>query len=413
MELNECKIRPTPEPESTGKPHDGAFSDASARAYLAAATMVVAGAYGMCRFGLGLTLPRISESIAISATLSGVASGLAFLTYCVCTPVAGWFTRSGVPHRATALAAVAALLGSVILAASTSAVGFVIGVAIAGAAAGFVSPAVAYGIARFAPSRQAHRWQAVANAGTGFGVALAGIAALMVSWRLSWLLFGGLTALCAVIVTQLLRRPGGAARESTGRETPGSPKSLVVPSLLAGAIGFGSAIFWTFGRSHAEAQAGLGGTQSLVFWCLVGIAGVGGALSGDLVTRFGFRRTWASVGCCTGVAIVVGGYGTSFAVLLVVAAVFGGGYVLLCGAQITAAAMAWPNAIGAATSVTFTAIAGGQALGSASAGWVTAVLGANVAFAIGGAVCVAGGLGIYLTGFGRQHTSAELSRRGL
>lgn len=185
----------------------------------------------------------------------------------------------------------------------------------------------------------------------------------------------------------------------------------ILPTVvLALCMGAGSAVFWTFGRSHAESTAGLSNTASLLLWCAVGAAGVAGALSGDLSQRLGFQRAWGLASVV--LALSIGGVaasppllpptGTTFVTL---GLLFGASYVVLCGLQITGAALAWPESLGAGTAITFTAIAAGQAVGAASAGLVIDAAGSTVAFVCGALVCAAGGVAALLMPFGRRRAT--------
>lgn len=369
--------------------------------YLGAATALVGSSYGMCRFGLGLTLPRVSGSLAISAGLSGTASSLAFATYCVSALAAGSLTRSGRAAFTFTLAGALGLLGAVMVSAAASPAMFAVGVPVAGAAAGFVSPGVAYGISLTAPASRKDRWQAIANSGTGLGVLLAGILTVWLPWRACWVAFGLCTAGAALASVITAARGTSRTAPAMVTENPGSFSAVVTPCVLAGGMGFGSAAFWTFGRVQAERAAGLTPTESLLFWCAVGVAGIAGAISGDVADRIGFRTAWASVSLLMGGAVAAAAGAASLPVFLGIGAIFGGAYVLLCGTQITAAAIAWPKAVGAATAVTFTSIAAGQVTGALACGWIIQLWGYSWAFTIAGAVTAVAGLAVCPTSFGK------------
>lgn len=393
---------------------EGQARTSSARAYLVAATALVAATYGMCRFGFGLTLPRVTETLAVSAGIAGTASSLAFATYCICAILAGALVRRGRIGVSIVGAGVTGVVGSALIAMASGAPLLLIGAAIAGAAPGFVSPAIAAGLTQTAPEDKEPRWQAIANAGTGFGVLAAGIGAIWLPWRLSWIVYAVLTLVAA---TALLVQSWNGSRRRTERsdgtkqEIPGRVSALITPVVLALCMGGGSAVFWTFGRSQAESTANLSTLTSTLVWCAVGTAGIFGALSGDFITRIGFRATWALNSLLLGVAIAGSALTTNGVLFIVIGLIFGATYVVLCGAQISAAAIAWPSATGAGTAITFTAIAVGQVLGSAAAGSVIDAFGTSAAFILGGSVCVLGGLIALITSFGSQTSSAQNGKK--
>jgi predicted MFS family arabinose efflux permease len=53
-----------------------------------------------------------------------------------------------------------------------------------------------------------------------------------------------------------------------------------------------SSVYWTFGVDLLAGDGGLSSTQSRIFLVVVGVASVGGTLSGDLVRRLGGQATF-------------------------------------------------------------------------------------------------------------------------
>lgn len=230
---------------------------------------------------------------------------------------------------------------------------------------------------------RADRSQAVVNSGTGIGVVAGGLlaAALSGQWRLLWVGF----ALAALSTTWWADRsttwPAAPATAAAAGPPLWQDLGTLRPALLAALLGgAGSAAVWTFGRDLLGA-AGAAAPTTALLWCVLGGAGIAGALSGDLVLRIGPQRTWA-------VAATVMAAGTTVLVVLpdrVLAAAgalagFGASYVVLSGVLIAYATRVTPHRSAESTAALFVALTAGQALGAAALGAVAAATSLTASF---------------------------------
>ncbi|WP_346846054.1 hypothetical protein [uncultured Rothia sp.] len=101
--------------------------------------LTVAVSYGMARFALGLTTPRIVEDQIVTEAHIGYASSLSFFTYVIACFISGALLKRGQWKISIFAVLVTAGVGSLLVAISTSALNFMAGIGVAGAAAGFTS----------------------------------------------------------------------------------------------------------------------------------------------------------------------------------------------------------------------------------------------------------------------------------
>lgn len=375
------------------------------RGQVAAATVIVATYYGMARFGLGLSAPRVVEDGVVATSQVAVASSISFATYVAACITSGALLKRN-RWRASLLAGMScAVLGCLGTATATSAVVFLIAIGVGGAAAGFASGAIAYRLARDIPAPREQQAQAIANAGTGTGVA---IAAALIAVAGGWRTMFVLAALFAVVATRTMLRATpkeheGAHTDSMS-EAPGRMGDLALPVLLTMLMGAGSSVFWTYGRTLVEDSAELTETASLLFWAMIGVAGVIGSASGDLSARAGSRLSWCLCSVVLAASIALLPQATGIITATVLGACFGGIYVLMCGLTIELARQSWPQAVGAGTAVLFATIAVGQVAGTAIASATVEALGMNSLFRVGALLSVVGAVAVW--GFRPPATAA-------
>src|SRR5690606_39889794 len=169
-------------------------------------------------------------------------------------------------------------------------------------AAGAASPALDADVAATVDAGRAGWAQALVSAGTGVGAALGGDATVAApdAWRRVWFGAAAGALVTAAVVDRSARWPSGpegsTPTDDAGppvRQAGARPRGLLVRAGVAAAVtGVGSAAVWTFGRDLVTVTGGLPGRTSAALWCLLGVAAVLGALSGDAVRVLGLRRAW-------------------------------------------------------------------------------------------------------------------------
>ncbi len=263
---------------------------------------------------------------------------------------------------ATGLLAIANAPGVIVL-------GF--GVAVCGISTGLSSPVMAQAVHRAVGPALRGRVNAIHNAGTSLGVALAMpvMAWLLGDWRSAYMAFALLAAAGALAALAYL--PGHLA---TG-PAPGKSEPLPVVSreqwraiarlsALAGGMGLLSSIYWVFAPDLVVRQGGLPSGHAGWMWLAVGLVGLLGSVAGDLIDRLGLGRTHA----------------LALTLTLISAAAFGASYMTLTGFYLVQGVRVMDErpALGPVMPLLATTI--GQAVGSPLSGWVIDTGGYTAAF---------------------------------
>jgi len=353
---------------------------------------MIAVTYGLARFAYGLFLPEMRESLDLSESVLGLIGAGSYAGYCFAILGALVFTSRAGPRFMAIAAGTVAVVGMATVAGAPAAWVLALGVLVAGSSSGLASPPMGEAVATSIPEESQDRANALINSGTSAGVALSGPAALLVTeqWRIAWIAFalvGG-----AVVVWNAIAmppkpvsddRPGGAAQTDGPRL---SVRYLVgtrsVPLFAAATgVGFASAAYWTFSRDLVVRLGDLSGSSSTIFWIVIGVSGLAGALAGDLVQRFGLARAFrVSV---LSMAAAIGLLAAAPGVLLWAyssAALFGSTYIMLTGIILVWSVSVFQERPSAGLGAAFLLIAVGQVFGALTAGAVAGAAGMVVTF---------------------------------
>lgn len=365
---------------------------------------LIAVTYGVVRYGYGLQLPQLTTEFALSPGTAGAVASGSFAAYCAAALAAQRVMSRRSARVVLWLAAALAASGALLVGASWSVASLAAGVLVAGSAAGAASPALVVAVASTVAAERAARVQAVVNAGTGVGVALVGAATLAAPavWRPVWFCAAAGALLAAAVADRCARWPQGpegegdpaaataATAATASTAATGATSSLRRPALAASVAGVGSAAVWTFGRDLVTVTGGLPERTTAALWCLLGVAAVLGALSGDAVRLLGLRRAWVLSATATAVGTAALALAPGSVVVAAVAgALFGGAYTALSGVLIAWGGALRPHAAGRATATLFVALTGGQAVGALAAGVLAGQAGAPAAFWAGAVLLLA------------------------
>jgi predicted MFS family arabinose efflux permease len=373
-------------------------------ALVGSGTALIAATYGLVRLAYGLFLPDVQRSLSLGDGSAGLIASGSSLVYCVGALV-GFLLAPTQPRTTVVLATASAGLGVAGMAASSTPVVFGVTAVAASAGAGLASPALVRLVQRDLPAARADRAQAVVNSGTGPGLVVAGVLALVLlpDWRTAWTAAAVVTVLAgaAVLVADGHAHPRHDVREEHPQPAGLPPVSwfvahrrLVVVALL---LGTGSAAVWTYGRSLLV-DAGAPASLSVLAWTALGVGGAAVALTARVLARLRARTAWTVTSATVAVATLGLGLAPTappsalVALALVMCVLFGWGYTAATGALI-----AWTTEVDArraasGTSVLFVVLVLGQALGAAAAGSVVRALGTGPVFVVAAAVVAAGAL---------------------
>lgn len=347
----------------------------------AAGLVLVAATYGLVRLAYGLLLPDVQHDLGIATPAAGAISAGASAVYCV-GAVVGFALASRRPRTLVVLAGVAAALGALGTAVAGDGASFAVAAVAASSGAGLASPALVALLSADRATRTRPRMQAVVNAGTGPGLVVAAVLALVLDdWRTVWGVAAVIAAVAAVAVL-------AAHREDVGHETAG-PAPAASPAWLRahGAVvaaallmGVASAATWSFGRTILV-EAGAHEATSLGAWIALGVGGALAVASAGPLDALGPRPAWAATVATLAAATLALALAPASTIVAVAAcAAFGWGYTAGSGVLI-----AWTGAIDArraasGTAMLFVVLVLGQAIGAAIVGAAAPLVGLGSAF---------------------------------
>jgi len=257
--------------------------------------VATAVAFGPARMGFGLFLPDFREAFALTTTAAGLVASGGFLAFLLALPVAAWLgARFGqrVPVTAGALSAMA---GFTVVAVAPSAEALALGVAMAGASAGFCWTPFNDAAERVVPMGARPGALSAISTGTTTGVAAAGALALVaglggLDWRTAWAVFAAAGLLAALAA--LSGVPGRPARPPREIPRPTFLRRETAP-LYGAALVFGAtnAIYLSFAADRVAGTGGLAGlperaAPSIIFLGY-GICGIVGLFTGRIEARLG------------------------------------------------------------------------------------------------------------------------------
>jgi predicted MFS family arabinose efflux permease len=212
-----------------------------------------------------------------------------------------------------------------------------VGVVIAGASPGLSYPPLSDAVVELIESDQQSRALAMINSGTSFGVLLAGPVALLADkqWRSAWFVFAVLALLATIWNARIL-----PVKKDINKNLPlplvqwrwitqPDAHSLL---FLAFTLGFTTSVYWTFAVDLIVTSNPNFKAIGQIFWIIVGISGVIGAFSGDLVSYYGLCKILKSniAGLASALAILPL-YATSWTMIIISAILFGSIFIMITG----------------------------------------------------------------------------------
>lgn len=361
--------------------------------FVSAGVAMIAVTYGLARSAYGLFVPELREEFGLSSEAVGMIGAGSYVSYCFGIAVAAVASSRLGPRFVVVAAGLVAVAGMAGISAAVSPWMLAVGVLAAGISTGLASPPLADAVAGTLAPESQNRAQTFMNSGTGFGVMLSGPVALLAAgeWRLAWLAFAMIGAVVTVWSGFVV--PGGKPR--TADETMRfSIFWLVCPRsapLFASAFAMGVSVsaYWTFSRDLVV-HAGLSQFTSTVFWVVIGVSGIVGAATGDLVTRFGLRKvlpfSLLAVTAATGLLAAAPGNPVS---VFNSAALFGAAHILITGLLLLWAVEIFRDRPSAGLGAAFLLLSAGQATGSIAAGMLAGWIGLEATFAVSASVAAA------------------------
>lgn len=331
---------------------------------------IIAVTYALARFSFGLFLPDIAASLDLSAANGGFIGALAFASYTLALVASSRLIRYFGQYNIMLAAGMSAIVGMLGIAFSPSFAFLAIAVFIAGLGSGLASPVLSQVTYAKLPSNQLDQANTWINSGTSIGLIITGPVVLLFSehWRLSYLIF----TVIGIIVLIWAARSISPDQNKTKHPTQisnwasvlASAKYLLVSSFI---IGLSSSIYWTFSKSYLTSVPFTTANESIVFWMLMGSAGILGGIAGGVIQKIGL--TWSyRLALLIMLASLIILLLPSRIAIYASASMFGSSYIFLTGLFIVLATRIFQSFPSLGVSLSFLALGIGQSIGSFFAG---------------------------------------------
>ncbi|MDG5471322.1 MFS transporter [Jeotgalibacillus sp. ET6] len=325
--------------------------------------------FAFARFSFGLFLPPISETLKLTESNAGFVGSTAYAAYCLALLTSSYFIQKWGQFRVVQFAGLSAIIGLLGIAFSPNFYLLACSTFIAGLGSGWASPAYAQVATESFKKKDQDRGNTWMNSGTSFGLVVISPIALLFTdqWRLAFILF----AVIALAVTIWNMRVLPSKRpDSVPTEKPKSfsfvkqAKFLLAASFI---MGVSSSIFWTFSRSYLTTVHEMSEGESVLFWVVMGLAGIIGGAAGGLIKKTGLAPSYR----LTLLMMMLGIAGITIPNSVSIyssAVLFGAAYILMTGIFIVWASRIFPNLPSMGVSLSFLFLGLGQSFGSFVAG---------------------------------------------
>ncbi|WP_299477344.1 MFS transporter [uncultured Roseibium sp.] len=362
-----------------------------ARGLTAAGLAIVAATYGLARYCFGLFLPEFRQEFGLSTETIGLIAGLSYAGYLMATFLGSGLSTWFGPRLPILLGGLAAASGMATIAVAPDAWTLAFGVFLAGTSPGLAYPPFSDVIVRHTePSRQ-NTIYAWINSGTGFGVAFAGPLALFAGgdWRLAWLLFASLALTITFWNYWTLPRHSPRPANAKAAISPRFLLQRAARPLFVAAFLFGifSAVYWTYAVELLWMLTGQS-NDAILFWIVLGVAGVTGCFAGGLVNRWGLQRTYWILALVVGSAVATLPYLIEIPHgIYISSAFFGSGFIVMTALFGMWSMRIFREAPSIGFGLTFFLISLGQGVGPVLGGFTIPVMGHPMLFVVSGLLC--------------------------
>ncbi|GAA0351612.1 MFS transporter [Bacillus horti] len=331
---------------------------------------MIAVTYALARLSFGLFLPDIAESLRLTAGEAGMIGSTAYIAYTFALLTSSFLIQRWGTKKVVQCSGLSALLGLIGIALAQDVYTMVLCSFIGGVGSGWASPALSQVASISLKDNEKDKANTWINSGTSFGLILTGPIALALSeyWRLAYLFFAVIALFVLIwssksIPSYKLKLHEGEAKQPIVGSLV-KAKNLLLASLLAGGV---SSVYWTFSRSYINVMYEMSANDSVIFWIIMGIAGIGGAMAGRVIHKIGLAYAYrlilgimlfsiSSITIPTMVTVYVSGL------------LFGVSFIFLTGLFIVWGTRLFPSSPAMGVSLAFLALGAGQSVGSFAAG---------------------------------------------
>lgn len=187
-------------------------------------------------------------------------------------------------------------------------------------------------------------------------------------WRWGYVLFAILAFLTLWWNARAIKRAKQEPEQSTGSKFKmsllGEARFMILAAI---GIGFSSSIYWTFSRSYLTETHDFSTSESMVFWIVMGAAGIIGGIAGAIIQRIGLGWSYR-LGVLVASASLVTLTIPHSASIFLSAILFGISFVFMTGLFLVWGTRHFPDTPSVGVSLSFFSLGIGQSLGSIAAG---------------------------------------------
>ncbi len=360
--------------------------------------LIVAVTFGFARYSFGLFLPEIRQEMNLTIAEAGVAVSISYLGYLFASLISSTLSGSVGPRVLVVTGGVLATGGMLLASLAQDEMMLIVGLFAAGMSPGFSYPPLSDAITRLVAERDRDRIYTTVNSGTSIGIIISAPAALLFlnDWRLCLLTFATISAVVTVWNWMILPN-GPFTRNSLHDRWPITFRWLVnkhsVPLFVSAFLfGISSSIYWVFSPDLLVNNQGRSQEFVTLFWLLIGLAGLTGALTGQLVHRLGlYQASIVAISAYIISLVIFVMLPNNDAAMLISAAYFGGAFIAVTGIYGVWSMNVFAERPSAGFGTTFLLISVGQFAGPFAGGHLANLVGTDLLFAaaaVVGLICL-------------------------
>ncbi|MFJ7746576.1 MFS transporter [Peribacillus sp. NPDC097295] len=331
---------------------------------------MIAVTYALARLSFGLFLPNISNTLGLRESDGGFVGSTGYVSYSLALFISSFIIKKLGQRKVNNLAGLTAVIGLLGIATANSFVHLAIAVFVAGIGSGLASPALSQMATNMFTREKLDQANTWINSGTSFGIIFTGPIVLLFTeqWRLSFFFFSFIAVI--VLIWNYYIIPSNKDQKEDSYDNTNwlsvikRAKFLITASLI---IGICSSIFWTFSRSFITTEYNMTTKESVVFWIVMGAAGIVGGVAGGLIQRVGLGWSYRLI-----LLVLLGSIAmlnlSDDVFVYISAGLFGISYILITGLFIVWATRVFKNSPAKGVSLSFLSLGIGQSLGSFFAG---------------------------------------------
>jgi predicted MFS family arabinose efflux permease len=357
-----------------------------------AGLLAIAVAFGLARYGYGLFLPEFREEFGLSTETLGLIAAGAYASYLAALLVTGALIARVGPRLPVVIGGLSAAVGMALIGLAANTAMLVVGVLLAATSPGWSWAPFSDAVARMIRRESQSRTLSIITTGTTFGILVAGPAALVAggSWRGAWIAFAILAI--AVTVWNAFLLPAGPHAQDGSDGDQSSPEfrwqwfvgqrsaRLFTVAVL---FGFTGTVYWTYAVDLIAQSGAFDQSAGPLFWTAVGVAGIAGIATGDVISRLGLHLSLAAALIASAIAIgAIGVAPTSWVAVGISAVLFGSSFMALSAILVNWTSMVFPEQPGTGFSATQVFLAVGTITGPAIMGFVAGQIGMGTAILV-------------------------------